>query len=163
MWWSKCPLWDYSLLIEISTPCFWRKSAISILRFYTFLATYLCSDVSQGGCTILNSALTDGMSILPTIYVTNIVSQTLTSCHGSSRFVMWFNGKRPQPAKHFCHSPSKKGLITWSRTKILRFMSHETKIYSVTLLVNSSRVKSYGKGDEFHFETRVLCLINGWF
>ena len=45
----------------------------------TFLAAYLCSDVSQGGCTILNSALTDGISIVPTIYVANIVSQTLTS------------------------------------------------------------------------------------
>ena len=53
-----------------------------------YLHTYLCSDVSQGGCTILNSALTDGISILPTIYVANIVSQTLTSCYGSSRFVM---------------------------------------------------------------------------
>ena len=45
--------------------------------------------------------------------------------------------------------------------KFLRFMSHETKIYSVTLLENSSRVKGYGKGDEFHFETRVLYLSNG--
>ena len=106
------------------------------------------------------------ISILPTIYVAIIAPQTLTSCYGSFRFVMWLNGKRPQPAKHFCQSPSKKDLVTWSRTTILRFMSHETKIYSVTLLENSSPAKSYksyGKGDEFHFETRVLCLINSWF
>ena len=82
--WRLCPL-----LIEISTSCFWRKSAVYILRFYTFLATYLCSEVSQGGCTILNSALTDGISILPTIYVANIASQTLTSWYGSSRLVTW--------------------------------------------------------------------------
>ena len=157
------PMWLLTPNRDLYTMMLLKKVCHLNFEVNTFLATYLCSDVSQGGCTILNSALTDGISIVPTIYVANIVSQTLTSCYGSSRFVMWFNGKRPQPAKHFCHSPSKKGLITWSRTKILRFMSHETKVYSVTPLENSSRVKSYGKGDEFHFETRVLCLINGWF